>query len=159
MGLFSFLVVVLFLGNPRNNSLSRYLPLKLSTAPCIVLLLSSPGWSVSSMTSRFRRFCLVLYILTARRRSILPKNLVFHERTKHVELNCHFVRQQHQAGLISLSFIPSSSQLADIFTKPLFGPSHRDCLGKLGILQASSTLRGRMSPEKLRWPMRIMGDG
>nr|XP_016444257.1 PREDICTED: uncharacterized mitochondrial protein AtMg00810-like [Nicotiana tabacum] len=39
----------------------------------------------------------------------IAKNPVFHERTKHVDLDCHFVRQQFLAGLISLSFIPSSS--------------------------------------------------
>ncbi|XP_019240489.1 PREDICTED: uncharacterized protein LOC109220472 [Nicotiana attenuata] len=46
----------------------------------------------------------------------IARNPVFHERTKHVELDCHFVRQQFLSSLISLSLVPSSSQLADLFT-------------------------------------------
>nr|XP_016514382.1 PREDICTED: uncharacterized mitochondrial protein AtMg00810-like [Nicotiana tabacum] len=72
----------------------------------------------------------------------IARNPVFHERTKHVELDCYFVRQQFLSGLISLSFVPSSSQLADIFTKPLSGPSHNSVLGKLGIATLPSNLRG-----------------
>lgn len=72
----------------------------------------------------------------------IAKNPVFHERTKHVDLDCHFVRQQFLAGLISLSFVLSQSQLADIFTKPLPGPAHQHILAKLGLLSAPSNLKG-----------------
>nr|XP_016500415.1 PREDICTED: uncharacterized protein LOC107818870 [Nicotiana tabacum] len=71
----------------------------------------------------------------------IAKNPIFRERTKHVEIDRHFVRQQFIAGLISLSFVRSSSHLADLFTKPLAGPSHHHLLGKLGVLSSPSNLR------------------
>ncbi|XP_059310268.1 uncharacterized mitochondrial protein AtMg00810-like [Lycium ferocissimum] len=72
----------------------------------------------------------------------IAKNPVFHERTKHIELDCHFVREKLLGGLISLSFLPSSSQIADLFTKALAGPLHRHFLAKLGIRSPDTNLRG-----------------
>ena len=52
----------------------------------------------------------------------LSANLVFHARTKHIEIDFQFVRERVAQGLLDIIFIPSADQLADGFTKPISLP-------------------------------------
>jgi histone deacetylase 1/2 len=49
----------------------------------------------------------------------LAVNLVFHARTKHIEVDYHFVRERVVRKALDIKFISTHDQLADVLTKPL----------------------------------------
>ena len=49
----------------------------------------------------------------------LSENPMFHDRSKHVDIGYHFLRDRVQRGTIRLEYIETNEQVADIFTKAL----------------------------------------
>jgi hypothetical protein len=64
----------------------------------------------------------------------IAHNHVQHDRTKHVEIDKHFIKEKLKAGIICMPFVPTTQQIADILTKGLYKSSFEFLISKLGII-------------------------
>ncbi|KAJ9688831.1 hypothetical protein PVL29_014468 [Vitis rotundifolia] len=63
----------------------------------------------------------------------IAHNLVLHDRTKHVEVDKHFIKEKLENGLIVMPYIPMLEQIADILTKGLPNKQFDDFVSKLAM--------------------------
>ena len=68
----------------------------------------------------------------------LAKNPVHHERSKHIDLRFHFIRECIEEGRVDIEHISTDGQLADVLTKSLGRVKFLEMRLKLGVMEVSS---------------------
>jgi len=73
---------------------------------------------------------------------LLANNLVYHARTKHIEVHYHFIREKVLAKEIDLIHVSTKDQVAEIFTKALGTDKLKKFQKMLGVLKVDLSLKG-----------------
>ena len=81
----------------------------------------------------------------------LPKNLVFHNRSKYIDIRFHYLQDYIANNKVEVQYMKTQDQVADIFTKPLKYEVISKMRDILGVMMKSS-LRGDV---EVNWFMKI----
>jgi hypothetical protein len=72
----------------------------------------------------------------------MTENLVFHDRSKHIEIRYHYIRNMVQRGALKLQYISTDEQVVDVLTKPLSHVKFEYFRDKLGLVPKGPSSKG-----------------
>ena len=127
-------VIALFLGAPKKQDI-----VTASTTDAEYVALSSLVRQTAWYGTAFTDLQIPLpnrpLLLCDNQSSIkLAENPVLHDRSKHIEVHYHFTRERLRLGLFSLQYVPTAENAADLLTKALSTPRHREHLERLRLM-------------------------
>ena len=72
----------------------------------------------------------------------MTENLVFHDRSKHIEIWYFYIRDIMQKGAIKLQYVSTDEQVVDVLTKPLSQVKFKNFQDKIGVVQKDLPQKG-----------------
>ena len=73
----------------------------------------------------------------------MSENSVFHDKSKHIEINYHYIKDMVQRGAVKLQYVTTEEQISDVLTKPLARVKFEYFREKLGLLQIDVPSKGK----------------
>jgi hypothetical protein len=68
----------------------------------------------------------------------LSENPVFHDKSKHIEIKYHYIRDMVQRKAVHVQYLSTHEQVADVFTKPLARTKFEYFRERLGLVENAS---------------------
>ena len=73
----------------------------------------------------------------------LSENPVFHDKSKHIEIKYHYIRDMVQRGAVKLQYVATEEQITGVLMKPLARLKFEYFREKLGVLQIKVSSKGK----------------
>lgn len=123
-------------GNARNRTQSLNPPLKQNIGPCLQYALRLFGYGAFFQNlvihKQYQLHCMLIIQVPYKLQQILYTM----KRTKHIEVDCHSIREAYDRRIITLPHVSTSVQLADVLTKSLTHQRHNFLVSKLMLVDS-----------------------